>query len=62
MERRTQMLPFWDRVLARGTALAFAFGCLVVIGYVASIGAEWAAVVLSGAMIIAGINAFIRRS
>ena len=62
LERRRQSLPFWDRVLARGTALVFAFACLAVIAYVASIGAEWAAVVLSGAMIVAGINAFIRRN
>jgi uncharacterized membrane protein len=62
LERRRQSLPFWDRALARGTALVFAFGCLAVIAYVASIGAEWAAVALSGAMIVAGINAFIRRS
>lgn len=62
MERGPQMLPFWDRVLARITALLFAFGCLVVIAYAISVGAQWAAAALSGAMIIAGINAFIRRN
>ena len=62
METRQQTLPFWDRVLARSTALAFAAGCLAVIAYAVSAGQQWVAVTLSGAMIIAGINAFIRRS
>jgi uncharacterized membrane protein len=62
METRPQTLPFWDSVLARVTALLFAFGCLGVIAYAVSVGAQWAAAVLSGAMVIAGINAFIRRN
>ena len=61
METRQQALPFWDRVLARVTALIFAAGCLAVIAYAVSVGAQWVAVTLSGAMIVAGINAFIRR-
>jgi uncharacterized membrane protein len=62
MEKRTQTLPFWDSVLARTTALVFALACLAVIAYSVSMGAIVPAAVLGGAMVVAGINAFIRRS
>lgn len=60
METRAQTLPFWDKVFGRITALLFAAGCLGVIAYAASIGAQWIGVTLGGAMVVAGINALRR--
>lgn len=61
MERRGQNYPFYDHVLARLSALVFAFGCLWLVKYLADIGAHITASVVGGAMIVAGVNAFLRR-
>lgn len=61
MEARSQYFPLVDQLAARICALLFAFACLVVVGYAIQQKAEWVAAILGGAMIVAGINAFIRR-
>jgi uncharacterized membrane protein len=62
MQRRTQTFPFYDQIAGRGSALVFALACLLLSGYAIAQGAQVPATVLGGAMIIAGINAFRRRS
>jgi uncharacterized membrane protein len=60
MQRRSQTFPLYDQIVARVSALLFAFGCLGVIWYAVSVGANIPAGVLSAAMLVAGINAFLR--
>jgi uncharacterized membrane protein len=61
METRAQFLPFVDQISGRACALLFALACLLLSGYAISQGAQIPATVLGGAMIIAGVNAFMRR-
>ena len=61
MQTRSQTLPFIDQIVARALGLMFAAGCLVLIGYAINKGAEWAAGLLSVAMVVGGINAIMRR-
>ena len=61
LEARSQMLPFWDQLFGRVSAFLFAAGCLLLIWYAIDKGAQWAAGFLSAAMVVAGINAFLRR-
>ena len=61
MEQRTQKYEFFDQLLARFSALVFAFGCLWLIKYLAEIGAYVPASIVAGAMIVHGINAFLGR-
>jgi uncharacterized membrane protein len=61
MEQKSQKYAFHDQVLARASALIFAFGCLWLIRYLAEIGAYVPASIVAGAMIVHGINAFLGR-
>jgi uncharacterized membrane protein len=60
IESRQQLLPFVDNLIGRVFALLFAAACLGVVVYAISVGAQWTASIMSGAMILGGINAFMR--
>jgi hypothetical protein len=62
MQSRSQLFPLLDQLAGRACALLFAFACLLLVAYAIANGAQWAATILGGAMIVAGINAFIRRA
>ena len=60
-ERNEQNFAFFERLFARFSALIFAFGCLGLAGFAIVHNAQWAAVTFGGAMIVAGINAFLKQ-
>lgn len=60
LERRKQLLPFIDLTVARTFALIFAAGCLAAVVHAVNNNAPWTATVISGALVLAGINAFLR--
>lgn len=62
LETRAQTFPLIDQILGRASALLFAFACLGLCGYAISQGAYVPATILGGAMIVAGVNAFMRRA
>ena len=61
LHSRAQSLPFIDQVLGRVCALLFAFACYIA-AFAIEKGAYLPATVIGGAMIVAGINAFMRHS
>jgi hypothetical protein len=60
LQSRAQLFILIEQLSARLVALLFAGGCLGVVVYALSVGAVVPASVIGGAMIIAGINAFLR--
>jgi uncharacterized membrane protein len=60
LQSRAQLFILVEQLTARFVALLFAGGCLAVVVYALSVGAVVPASVIGGAMIIAGINAFLR--
>lgn len=62
LETRQQTFPLIDHLAARLVALLFAAGCLTAIVICVQSGAQIPATVMGGAMIVAGINAFMSRS
>lgn len=59
-QRRTQNNQLVDLLSARFIALLFALACLAVLVYCVSVGATWPAVVIGGALIVAGVNSFLQ--
>jgi uncharacterized membrane protein len=62
LETRAQTFPLIDSLAGRLSALIFALACLVLAGFSVVHGQPLPAAVFGGAMIIAGINAFRKRS
>jgi uncharacterized membrane protein len=60
LQRRQQLFPLIEQIVARVFALLFAAGCLAAFVYAVSLGHAVPASIIGGAMIIHGINAFLR--
>ncbi len=61
LQTREQTFPLIEQLAGRTFALLFALACLGLSAYAISVGAQLAAVAFGGLMIVAGINAFVRR-
>lgn len=60
MQRRAQLLPFWDQIIGRISALLFAGGCLAVSAWAIHNDQPYVAAVFIGMMVVAGIRAFMK--
>ena len=61
LEARQQTFPLIEQLAARLVALIFALACLGAIVWCAIVGAHVPASILGGAIIVAGMNALMRR-
>lgn len=60
LQKRAQVFALIEQLAARLIALLFAAGCLGVVVYAIAHNAIVPASIIGGAMIIAGVNAFLR--